>query len=296
MMKSGKVALKIDSVRVYQSMDDDAHDGQPHSLGCDPVEFPTREYIKGYEYKYMRPAPFVINDKHPLKSVKNGGGMCKVDDDCGGGGAEDIVVDQDWTLPDLSVKKKSHGSKKSDDDVVDLDKEDSSGTVRENQSPLAHNSDSKNRRLENVDTSGGKGSSEEDEDPTAGLDRPPIAQESLVDNAGDTKVFSNPDRKPKGKCVTATLGMFGAPSSTGKQCKCNKGYTGPHCLSIDKFDDEKGALELKKVTSLFTDRVGPHVTSFHLFLGGIFVGAFLVMLGLTQSKKNNGVEMAPLRS
>ena len=93
MMKTGKVALKIDSVRVYQSRDDDAHSGQPHTVGCDPPEFPTKEYIKGYEYKYMRNPPFVYDDKNPLRSVKNGGGECMTDMDCGGGGAEDTEVD-----------------------------------------------------------------------------------------------------------------------------------------------------------------------------------------------------------
>lgn len=295
MMKTGKVALKIDSVRVYQSRDDDAHGGKPHSVGCDPVEAPTKEFIKGYEYRYMRNPPFVYDDKHPLRSLKTGGGVCKVDEDCGGGGSEDTEVDEDWTLPDLSGKKKSSGGKKKgdNDDVMDLDEEESSGTT-------------KNRRLQekgpHIDSNSGSTSgsgSEEDDDPTAGLDKPPVSEESLVDTAKDTKVLSNPDRKPKGQCVSATPGLFGAPTSTGKQCKCNKGYTGPHCLSVDKYDDEPGAEDLKRLTSLFSDRVGPHLTNFHIFFGCFFVGAFLLALGVNsfvKSKKSNAAEMVPLRS
>jgi len=307
MMKSGKVALKIDSVRVYQSKNDDAHGGQPHSVGCDPPDFPTREFIKGYEYRYMRNPPFVYDDKHPLRSVKNGGGTCKVDHDCGGGGAEDIEVDEDWTLPDLSGVKKSGDNTKMDEDVIDLDKEDGS-SIRENQGPLAHQGDkktgqaqSKNRRLaeNNIPINDAAGSSEEEDDPTAGLDKPGVADEAVEVNTDDSKVLSNIDRTPKGQCITATPGLFGVPTSTGKHCKCNKGYTGPHCLSVDKYDEEPGALEQKKVVTLFEDRVGPYLTKFHVFLGGLLVGAFLVALGmasLAKSRKNGGTEMTSSRS
>eukprot|EP00957_Ditylum_brightwellii_P146894 11183054-Ditylum_brightwellii.AAC.1 len=48
MMKSGNVAMKIDSIRVYQSKNDTAHPGNKHTVGCDLPEYPTREYIKGH--------------------------------------------------------------------------------------------------------------------------------------------------------------------------------------------------------------------------------------------------------
>ncbi|KAL7533758.1 hypothetical protein ACHAXR_005437, partial [Thalassiosira sp. AJA248-18] len=286
MMKTGKVALKIDAVRVYQSRDDDAHGGRPHTVGCDPPEFPTKEYIKGYEYRYMRNPPFVFDDKHPLRRVKTGGGICVIDEDCGGGGGENTDVDESWTMPGT-------------DDVIDLDEKGEEGSsIRENQAPLAHKAKKthKGRELFNVDS--GKSTSENDDDPTAGLDAPGIAEESLTDNEGDTKVLTNPTRQPKGQCVTATPGLFGA--STGKkQCKCNKGYTGPHCLSVDKYDDEPGALELKRVTTLFSDRASPYLTRFHVFLGGMFVGAFFVALVVDiaiKSRKDRAMEMIPLRS
>lgn len=82
MMRKG-VAMYIDHIRVYQSKDDSAHVGNPHTMGCDPPEYPTREYIKGHEYRYMRQPPFVHEDKHPLRDVKAGGGKCEVDNDCG---------------------------------------------------------------------------------------------------------------------------------------------------------------------------------------------------------------------
>jgi hypothetical protein len=76
--------MLIDYVRVYQADDDDAHVGQAHSRGCDPVGYPTREYIKGHEWNYMRSKPFV--DERPLTEVRNGGGSCSADEECGVGG------------------------------------------------------------------------------------------------------------------------------------------------------------------------------------------------------------------
>ena len=291
MMKTGKVALKIDSVRVYQSRDNDAHDGNPHTVGCDPVEFPTREYIKGYEYRYMRNPPFVYDDKHPLRDVKNGGGSCQVDADCGGGGVETTDVDEDWEMPGT----------KSMEEVMDLDRKKkekeskgSGGTVREQQSPLAHMKDDggdmkikpKERRLadakeatEETTTKGANATDEGGKDD--GLDKPPISTESLEDTEEDTKVLSNSERKPKGKCVMANdVGLFGIPTAPRKQCKCNEGYTGPHCLSLDKRDEKPGASELrkKKIDFLFSHRANPYLTKFHMMIGGILAGVFLVFL------------------
>jgi hypothetical protein len=331
MMKTGKVALKIDAVRVYQSRDDEAHSGQPHSVGCDPPDFPTKEYIKGYEYRYMRNPPFVFEDKHPLRKIKNGGGVCEIDEHCGGGGVEDTEVDESWELPDETKKtkklyEKNNGIKTDDeDDVLDLDDADADdkgggggSTFRENQSPLKHLKDKNkagdaqvrpNRKLASVNDPDAKEPSEEGgddknetDDPTAGLEKPPISEESLEDNEVNTKVLSNKNRKPKGQCVTSTPGLFGMmPTSTGKQCKCNKGYTGPHCLSIDKYDDEPGAYEMKmkKMSFLFKNRASPYMTRFHIFLGGMLLGAFLVALvmdGVIKSRKDKRrMEMAPLR-
>mmetsp|Transcript_1073 Transcript_1073/g.1368 ORF Transcript_1073/g.1368 Transcript_1073/m.1368 type:complete len:685 (-) Transcript_1073:264-2318(-) len=83
MMNSGKVAMYLDSIRVYQSNDPTAHVGANHTLGCDPPEFPTKEWIEGHEYRYMRNPPFVLEDKKPLRKVQFGGGICKTDRDCG---------------------------------------------------------------------------------------------------------------------------------------------------------------------------------------------------------------------
>jgi len=84
MFKESEVAMYIDHVRVYQSNNHTAHVGSPHTVGCDPLEYPTREFIKGHEYRYMRDMPFSYDDKHPLKDIKNGGGACVKDSDCGG--------------------------------------------------------------------------------------------------------------------------------------------------------------------------------------------------------------------
>ncbi|KAL3768899.1 hypothetical protein ACHAW5_008814 [Stephanodiscus triporus] len=295
MMKTGKVSMKIDSVRVYQSADDSAHSGRPHSLGCDPLDFPTREYIKGFEYKYMRNPPFVLNDKRPLRDVKDGGGTCVVDEDCGGvsGGGEDAEEE----VLDL------------DDDGRDKRGEDQVGGVNAIVESARAANDAVHRKL-------GAGSDGRDadfapkkdtkagpnDDPTAGLDKPITSDESLEDDAGDTRVpsKSNLARKPKGRCVSATLGLFGSPTSTGMQCKCNEGYTGPHCLSIDKYDDEPGAYELKRVSSLFSGRAAPYLTTTHIFIGGALMGAFLVALVVDISRKSRNrdrmMEMKPLRT
>jgi Beta-glucan synthesis-associated protein SKN1/KRE6/Sbg1 len=84
MLKSGTTSMYIDYIRVYQSKNDTAHVGAPHTLGCDPPDYPTSEWIRGHEYRYMRNPPFSINDKHPLRPIQNGGGVCTTDNDCGG--------------------------------------------------------------------------------------------------------------------------------------------------------------------------------------------------------------------
>jgi hypothetical protein len=84
MLESRKTAMYIDHIRVYQSRDDSAHVGLPHTLGCDPPKYPTREWITGHEYRYMRNPPFVYSDLKPLRKVTNGGGSCKKHSDCGG--------------------------------------------------------------------------------------------------------------------------------------------------------------------------------------------------------------------
>lgn len=85
MIRDDDVAMKIDSIRVYQSRDPDAHVGAHHTLGCDPPDYPTKGWIEGHSYRYMRNEPFSYADKgKPLKRVQTGGGACQTDDDCGG--------------------------------------------------------------------------------------------------------------------------------------------------------------------------------------------------------------------
>jgi hypothetical protein len=84
MLRDTDVAMYIDSVRLYQSRDPSAHVGGNHSIGCDPPEYPTRGWIKGHAYRYMRNAPFSYEDhSKPIRTVQPGGGSCEVDDDCG---------------------------------------------------------------------------------------------------------------------------------------------------------------------------------------------------------------------
>jgi Beta-glucan synthesis-associated protein SKN1/KRE6/Sbg1 len=83
MIRSGRTAMYIDYIRVYQSSDPTAHVGANHTLGCDPPDYPTKEWIQGHEYRYMRNPPFSFEDKHPLRTVTNGGGTCHSNNDCG---------------------------------------------------------------------------------------------------------------------------------------------------------------------------------------------------------------------
>lgn len=83
MLRSGKVTMLIDSIRVYQSRDPSVHVGGNHTLGCDPPGFPTKEWIDGHSYRYMRNPPFSYEDLKPLRPIQNGGGTCSRDTDCG---------------------------------------------------------------------------------------------------------------------------------------------------------------------------------------------------------------------
>jgi hypothetical protein len=85
MIQTKSVNMYIDSIRVYQSKDSSAHVGADHSVGCDPPEYPTKEWIMGHAYRYMRNPPFSNNDHGlPLQRVPTGGGSCQTDSHCGG--------------------------------------------------------------------------------------------------------------------------------------------------------------------------------------------------------------------
>jgi Beta-glucan synthesis-associated protein SKN1/KRE6/Sbg1 len=102
MLRSEQTAMLIDFVRVYQSTDPTAHVGAHHSLGCDPPEYPTREWIYAHEYLYMRNPPFSYDDHHPLRTIARGGALCTTDDDCGGN-----VHDVNLTAAYISQQKQS---------------------------------------------------------------------------------------------------------------------------------------------------------------------------------------------
>jgi len=186
-MLKQNVSMYIDHIRVYQSHNMTAHVGNNHTVGCDPVEYPTKEFIKGHSYLYSRQPPFNYDDVGPLKKVKKGGGGCTTDKDCGAGDVDSTIV----------------------------------------QGPPG----SKNKELSMLEH----------------------IRRKLQDNK------TNPSSKfigGRGQCVPNTRASRGRPFSktTSKSpfvCKCNKGFTGPHCLSIDHKDDEKGAYELSLRDSIF---------------------------------------------
>lgn len=190
MMRKG-VAMYIDHIRVYQSKDDSAHVGNPHTMGCDPPEYPTREYIKGHEYRYMRQPPFGFYDKLPLKEVKAGGGKCKVDNDCG-----------------CNITT-------SDSDPNETEPDESEG-------------------------------------------RPP------------SKCLSG-----RGQCVTnvAAGRFFG--QGPAQVCKCNKGFSGPNCLSIDHIDDSPSAYAMELEKNLLANVPKVLFTPFTLVLVIVFIVSFI---------------------
>lgn len=156
--------MYIDSVRVYQTSKHDAHAGYPHTLGCDPPDYPTKDYIEGHMYRYMRGPPFSYDDTSPLRPVKRGGGHCKEDSDCGG------------NINSLNLTAVYEGQ---------------------------------------------------------------IASES--------------GRFGRGQCLyNVPTGLFGTElSSRNGECVCNRGFTGPHCLALDHWDNFPSAHKLEAGRSPF---------------------------------------------
>lgn len=174
MLESGKTAMYIDHIRLYQSRDDSAHVGQPHTLGCDPPGYPTKEWIEGHFYHYMRNPPFSFEDTRPLRKVARGGGACTTDADCGGNIArKNLTAAFDSSLSDVSAKQ--------------------------------------GRRLESVqEVRGG------------------------------------------GKCSSEVAHAFlSFDSLSGSACVCEKGFTGPYCMSQDMKDNFPSASKLNSLSSPF---------------------------------------------
>jgi len=94
---------KIDYVRVYQDPTDPMH-----TVGCDPPEYPTRDFIEAHKDRYtFNP---VVNTGGPLATVQNGGGACQSFVDCGtsAGVSRGLCVDnrcdclEEWTGPNCN--------------------------------------------------------------------------------------------------------------------------------------------------------------------------------------------------
>lgn len=66
---------EIDYIRVYQDKTDPLH-----MLGCDPPEYPTKQYIEDNWEKYTFNSYI---KKEPLVVVQHGGGECSTNFDCG---------------------------------------------------------------------------------------------------------------------------------------------------------------------------------------------------------------------
>jgi hypothetical protein len=100
-MMEKNVSFFIDFIRVYQKTGEDSN----HTVGCDPVEYPTKEWIQGHAHMYTRPAPFGYNDYHPIKMVKQGGGSCQTDQDCGAPNSTNTQSTMANTSPERRLAK-----------------------------------------------------------------------------------------------------------------------------------------------------------------------------------------------
>jgi hypothetical protein len=196
-LKSGEVAMYIDSMRVYQSNDPSAHVGNNHTLGCDPPEYPTKEWIEGHSYRYMRNPPFAYLDKAPLRHVQRGGGVCTKDADCGG-----HIMKKNLTETYLQMQSIKRGLKQTSKEVE------------------------------------------------------PVGRGSCV------------ARQDFG-------GMFSS-QATSMVCKCNEGYSGPHCMAQDFFDTSPSAAAIRRGKSPFS-------TISHLLLTPFMMAIVLCMLSLLVS-------------
>jgi hypothetical protein len=76
----------------------------------------------------------------------------------------------------------------------------------------------------------------------------------------------------RGKCAFGLAGVFGAPSTTGKVCQCNPGFTGPRCLAVAHFDEAPSAYKIRS-------RISPFSRIHFLQLTG-FMQAILVVLSV----------------
>lgn len=219
MLRDDDVAMYVDSVRVYQSRDDSAHVGQPHTLGCDPVEYPTRGWIKGHSYRYMRNAPFSYSDKGPIKKVQKGGGKCRTDQDCGGH-LNDVNLTEVYNTPEESRKT---------------------------------------RTLEEMENES-------------------IQGRGYCVNIQDFEgMFSSSNKDNNNNAI---LG--------GSICKCNPGYTGPHCLAQEHVDDTVSAFTLRNERTVFTSIPKFHATPFMIItIAALFIQAIIVACIVTTRRKKS---------
>ena len=93
------------------------------------------------------------------------------------------------------------------------------------------------------------------------------------------KKETNSDEKiGRGKCISSK--DFGGPlytaaSNAKRVCKCNSGYSGPHCLAQNHIDDTESAYAKKMGKSLF--RSIPTII-FSPFLAFGLVGLFVIIV------------------
>lgn len=216
MLRDTDVSMYIDSVRVYQSRDSSAHVGANHTLGCDPPEYPTRGWIKGHSYRYMRNAPFSYEDHgHPLRPLQKGGGKCNSDKDCGA-----HINNENLTETYEQVER----TRRRD--------------LRERDVPVG-----------------------------------------------------------RGKCIPQSqMGGLSFMAINGAQtvCKCNPGYTGPHCLAQDHIDDTPSAYEMGHSASLFETIPTFHFGPFMVFILVTPLALAVAFVCMVVSKKRKDKEWEKL--
>ena len=206
--------MYVDSIRVYQSNNPAAHAGNNHTLGCDPPDYPTKEWIQGHAYRYMRNPPFSYLDIGPLRRVQRGGGSCSTDEDCGSN-----IVKDNLTEAFLQLK-------------------------------------------------------------------------SMIPHALNT-VTTQVEPVGRGGCVPRQdFGAMFSSETAGLVCKCNPGYTGPHCLAQEFVDESPSAAELRKSKSPFSSISRILLTPFMMVTILCMLSILLVFLGMQVLSRRRTRKMA----
>ena len=99
----------------------------------------------------------------------------------------------------------------------------------------------------------------------------------------------------RGKCVDSNSmnAMFSMGSLTSKVCKCNPGFTGPHCLAQAHTDESISAYATKMHQVVFRSIPNFQLTPFMMLIIIVLVLQLIGILMLAVANKKRGVGGEP---